>query len=86
MLNETLKKQMEMFGLTDAISINFKLQEFASHDDIEDYLISDNYEQSDAYPGMCFAFSVTEIDADNVDVKLAFSGQFQDPGTQSIPS
>lgn len=44
MLNETLRKQFEQFGLADSVNVNFKLQEFANHDEIEAYLASDNYE------------------------------------------
>jgi hypothetical protein len=75
-----------MLGLDGIIDVNFYLKNFTTHEAIEDYLVSPDYEQDDDHPGMCFGFSVTERSENEVDVKMAFSGQFQDAITQSIPS
>jgi hypothetical protein len=85
-LDPTRRQQLEALGLSDAINMNFELKQFTDHKAIEDYLSSGDYEQDDLNKGMCFGFSVMEVSDQEVDIRMAFSGQFQDPNTQSIPS
>ena len=66
--------------------MDLSLWDFKTHENITSYLSSPDYQQSPSFPGLCFAFSITESVKDDIDVKLVFSGQFQDPNTQSIPS
>jgi hypothetical protein len=86
--NPQLKKIYESMGVSLTDSQDFELMQFESHQAIVDYLNSPDYELTNQTKGLCFGFSVTEdpTNADKVDLKLAFSGQFQDRNTQSIPS
>lgn len=44
-----------------------------------DYVASPNYMQNKDNPGLCFGFSIVENSDDDIDLKMAFSGTFQDP-------
>jgi hypothetical protein len=73
-LNPQAKYYYELMGIDTTADIDFTLNEFASHDDIMNYLEDSNYEISDEMPGMCFGFSVKQKAQDDIDVKLIFSG------------
>lgn len=74
LIDPRAKQIFEALGISDSIDVNFELKKFNTHDDIEGYLNSGEYESDDDHKGMCFGFSVTEISNSEVDVRLAFSG------------
>lgn len=77
-LNPQAKYYYELMGIDTSADIEFKLKQFASHEEIMSYLEDSGYEVDDDKPGMCFGFSVKDKAIDDIDVKLIFSGQFQD--------
>jgi len=77
---------LSALGFSPSVDVDFELKSFKDHQGIMDYLSSPDYQQDDENKGMCFGFSITESSDDDLDIKLIFSGQFQDQSTQSIPS
>ena len=77
---------LEDAGFAAGIDVNFTVKKFDSHQQMIDYVASPDYMQNKDNPGLCFGFSIIENSDDDIDLKMAFSGTFQDPNSQSIPN
>ena len=70
------KKLLEDAGYSSSIDVNFTVKPFQNHEEMIEYVRSPNYMQSKDYPGLCFGFSIIETSDDEIDLKMAFSGNF----------
>jgi hypothetical protein len=73
-------------GLPSSLDVNLTIKNFTDHASIMNYIGSPDYQQNDDNKGICFAFAIEETVEDEIEVKMVFSGQEEDPETQSIPS
>ena len=58
--------------------VNFTFKKFENHQLIMDYIKDPDYMFDKEKPGICFGFSVIENKTDDIQVKLAFSGTYED--------
>ena len=86
MITPQQKQLLEDAGFSAGIDVNFTVRRFKNHQEMIDYVKAPDYMQSQNNPGLCFGFSIEENSDDEIDLKLAFSGTFQDPNSQSIPN
>eukprot|EP00352_Strombidinopsis_acuminata_P005043 CAMPEP_0176357114 /NCGR_PEP_ID=MMETSP0126-20121128/14534_1 /TAXON_ID=141414 ORGANISM="Strombidinopsis acuminatum, Strain SPMC142" /NCGR_SAMPLE_ID=MMETSP0126 /ASSEMBLY_ACC=CAM_ASM_000229 /LENGTH=99 /DNA_ID=CAMNT_0017710567 /DNA_START=713 /DNA_END=1012 /DNA_ORIENTATION=- len=56
------------------VDMDWQFVGFDSYDDIKEYVQADDY-MEDSRPGICFGFSVNEVDDNKYDIDLMFNDQ-----------
>jgi len=71
-----MKEDLEAAGIPVGVDVDLYIKRFNSHDDITNYVGSDNYMQNKENDGLCFGFAIEEPFEDDIRLKMVFSAFF----------